>query len=438
MKTRLEDLAILERMYQEAGKGEHFAKNIKPHINSQEDLEDLVKTSFGDTKNVRAEFDGVLAQNEFVDQFYNIYRQRVLTNLKGKVEYIDMFLKQAPFSGSEGKISQDIKEGRDFQFDFSGELWNPEKRPAYLQVISTSIRRQYTDQISIQVIGRAASKEGGLNKYINDRIGLLNEDFVAEIRQVILALIDTITGKTITISVPTELQGPLQKEQRARYILEEITKELKYMKDNSTEYSDNGFTTRTPMGELVGIWDRGAAAEMSVQALGMLRNKEAMNGMEVGKMTDVPTDAMETPFYVKFFTPEKIHYSNSINVSGVDVININQKAVYSKTVWTEADIVDTEPALTVIVENVATPAAQLTKTTTVKDRGDYKKKLEAIKTRREKLATTIKSIYAKKKIKVGNVETTAAQINVAPMAELKPEDGSESTPSETPFTPFGE
>lgn len=391
-----EDLAIMRAMYEQAGKVEFFDNNIKPHIKTQEDLEDLAKTSFQDPS-VRTAFSGVLTQNEFVDQFYNIYRQRMLNLLSGKIPYLAAFLKEAPFSGSQGYISQDIKSGQDFTFTFSEGLFNPEKRPAYLQVISTKIKRQYSDELSLAVIGRAASNEGGLNSYISQRIALLEEDFTAEIRAVMLEAIDTVKGKEVTITVPTELQGVMQAEQRARYIMQQVAAELKYLPDNSTDYTDNGFTTRKPVTELVGLISREAEAEMAVQALGMLRNKkDAIAGMKLGEMIDVPTTEMTDGFYMKFMTPKKIHYSNSISVSGLDKLNINMKGVYSKTVFTEMDVIDTEPALTIYVENGTESAAEMKVARVSKLEKDLVKRTNTAKAKRVKFYDRLKELYGKK------------------------------------------
>lgn len=348
-----EDLAIVKEMYSQAGKGEHFKKNIEPLVKTQEDLADLVANSFGN-KNTRTQFDGVLVENEFVSQLYNIYRQRLLTLLKGEIPYINMFLKEAPFSGSQGYISEDIKAGKDFSSIFATSTFNPEKRIAYLQVISTSIRRTYDDELSITIISRAGDKQGGLNAYMNQRISYLEEDFTAEIRLAMLAIFDAVKGKELTITVPTELQGVMQKEQRARFILEKITTEMLNIKDNSSEYSDNGFHTRTPKNELVAIMTRSAKAELDVQGFAMFRQKGAEAGISVSKIADVPDTAA---YYMKIMTPQKIHYSNSINVSGLDIIHMNMKGVYSKQKWTELDMVDSEPALTIIVEDAVSADA---------------------------------------------------------------------------------
>lgn len=410
-----EDLALVKEMYSQAGKGEHFEKNILPKINSQNDLEELVANSFGNY-NTRTAFSGVLTENEFVDQFYNIYRQRVLKMLSGEIPYINVFLKEAPFSGSQGYISQDIKAGGEFSFTFSEGKFNPARRPAYLQVISTKIERQYSDELSLAVIGRAASAEGGLNSYMSERIALLDEDFIAEIRQVILEALDTVQGKVVIITVPTELQGVLQAEQRARYILQEVAAELKYLPDNSTEYSDNGFTTRKPVKELVGFIDRDAEAEIAVQALGMLRNKDVLGGVKLGKMMDVPTKEMTTGFYMKFMTRNKIHYSNSISVTGMDKINVNMKGVYSKTVFTEIDIIDTEPALTILVEDATIEAAKLKSARRAITIDNFEKRVKAAKVRRQKFYDNIKKLYKDKSVKtVEGKEVKAAVVKTAPV-----------------------
>lgn len=385
-----EDLAVLKEMYSQAGKAEHFEKKILPHIKSQEDVEDLVRNSFGDL-DTRTAFAGTLTQNEFVEQFYNIYRQRVLTMLSGSIPYINMFLKDAPYSGSQGYVSQNIKVGKDFTFKFTEGTFNPAKRPAYLQVISTKIERQYADEISIAIIGRAASEEGGLNKYMNDRIALLEEDFVAEIREAMLSAIDTVQGKVVVITVPTELQAATMKTQKARYILENIIAELKYIKDNSEDYSDNGFVTRKKSGDLVAIWGREASAEIDVQAQAMLRDNSVMSDITVSTMADIPMEKMTTEFYVKFMTKNKIHYSNSVSVSGIDVINANMKGVYTKTVFTELDVVDTEPALTIQVVDAVEGAAAGRKSKVEKD---LVKRVKSAKARRQKFYDALKNLYS--------------------------------------------
>lgn len=398
MKINLKDKAIVKELYVQSGKGEHFEKNIEPKLKSQEDLQDLVANSFGN-RSTRTQFDGVLVENEFVAHLFNIYRQRLLTILKGNIPYIDMFLKDAPFSGSQGYISQDIKPGKGFTHVFDTTTFNPDRRAAFLQVISTHIRRTYDDELSIQVIGRAASKEGGLDSYISQRIAYLQEDFTAEIRKAMLTTIDNVVGKELTITVPTELQGELQKEQRARYIMEKITNELLYIADNSTDYTDNGFTSRTPKNELYGIYSRQAKAEMDIWGFGMLRNLEKSNGISVSKTATVPENELTNDFYIKFMTPRKIHYSNSVQVSGADTINKNMKVVYSKHVWTELDIVDSEPALTIKVVNGT--SADVSSTVL-----EPNKRVVAANNRRKEFYKKLSEIYGAKAI------TTAPQSKI--------------------------
>lgn len=150
-------------------------------------------------------------------------------------------------------------------------------------------------------------------------------------------------------------------------------------------------------------------AEMEVQANGMLRNPEAMGGINIERKADVPMDTMTTPFYAKFMTPAKIHYSNSVSTSGIDVIHRNMKGVYSKTVFTELDVVDTEPAVTFIVENaVAGEEAGVS----VKVEKDIVKRTKTAKAKRQLFYDRIAALYANNSDKRANSKVKAAPIDV--------------------------